>query len=321
MSERDQTERARVEEFLALDDDGLKSSLEAHFSGDGASREVAGFADLCRGALAPELCEHANEADERGSSVFRERRVAERVMARSTREDLRRRADVGLVIDFIGERLRQSALLRVAAALLLVQLTLVPLVALHLARDTGDRGLRFRLEPAPEVFESLPERDEDYEVEGGIGAVGDPLAVEDLLGELLTALVGTPSAEPVTDEGESLAALEAVLRGGRSLGERSGASPLVIWADLEARLILWQDGGGSSGLAKAIDDATAALAGADASGRALLTTALRRAAGMHLAVPALPESPGVVGVRGALGRCLEGIDDPVAERWRRALQR
>ncbi len=321
MSGRDDFERMDLEGFLELDDEALKSSLDSHFGAAGPSSGAAVFADLCRDALAPELGDAAGESGELGSRALRERRVAERVLARSTREDLRRRADVGLVIDFMAERLRQSALLRVAAALLLVQLTVVPLVALHLASESGDRGLRFRLEPAPEVFESLPERDEDYEVDGGIAAIGDPLAAEDLLGELLVHLPASAAPEPVTEEGASLAALEAALRGASSLDGLSGVSPLAVWADLEARLILWRDTGRSSGLARAIDQASAALETADADGRLLITVALRRAAAMHLAVAELPPLPEASNLRGALGRCLEGMDDPVAERWRRALQR
>lgn len=321
MSDRDRSGPQGLEQFMALDDQALESALDRQFGGDGASQEAAAFADLCRDALAPELGGPAGESGERGSQVLRERRVTERVLARSTREDLRRRADLGLVLDFMGERLRQSALLRVAAALLLVQLTLVPLVALHLASDSSDRGLRFRLEPAPEVFDSLPERDEDLEVDGGMAAIRDPLDAEDLLGELIDRLSGPEIPAPETEEGAALAALEAVLRGGTSLVERGGASPLAIWADLEARLILWQDIGRSSGLARAIDDASGAAEEADTDGRLLISAALRRAAGMHLAVAKLPAPLDTSSLRGALGRCLEAVDDPVAERWRRALER
>lgn len=320
MSDSNHVERAGLQRFLALDDEALEAALDSQFGGDETNQEAAAFADLCRDALAPELGEPVGESGELGTRALRERRVAERVFARSTREDLRRRADIGLVIDFMGDRLRQSALLRVAAALLVVQLTLVPLVALHLAGDSGERGLRFRLEPAPEVFESLPERDEDLEVDGGLDAMPDPLAAEDDLGELLSEL--TPAlVEPVTEEGASLAALEAVLRGSSSLEDRRGASPLALWADLEARLILWRDHGRATGLARSIDEASGALAGADAAGRQLIATALRRAAGMHLAVAELPVLPEPSSLRDALDRCLEGVDDPVAERWRRALQR
>ena len=104
---------------------------------------------------------------------------------------------------------------------------------------------------------------------------------------------------------------------------RSGEhpSPMVAWADLEARLILWQEGGRFSGLARSIDAATAALADADTDGHALLSFALRRAASFHLAVAPLPPAPESSNLRDALQRCLEGVNDPVAARWRRALQR
>lgn len=321
MTDRDQSERRDLEQFLALDDEGLMASLDAHFGEDGRGREASAFTEICRDAIAPELGQPTGSSGELVSRALRERRVAERVLARSTREDLRRRADLGLVVDFMAERLRQSALLRVAAALLLVQLTVVPLVALHLASESGDRGLQFRIEPAQEVFESLPERDEDYEVEGGLAAISDPLIADDLFGDVLASLATLEPVESVSAEGASLAALEAVLRGEISLGEAVGSSPVVAWADLEARLILWQEGGRFSGLARSIDAATAALADADTDGQALLSFALRRAASFHLAVAPLPPAPESLNLRDALQRCLEGLNDPVTARWRRALRR
>lgn len=321
MTDRSQSERNELEQFLGLDDEALMASLDAHFGGDAPDSGASVFSGVCRDALAPELGEPTGGSGELGSRVLRERRVAERVLVRSTREDLRRRADVGLVIDFMAERLRQSAVLRVAAALLLVQLTVVPLVAFHLAKDTTDRGLRFRLEPAPEVFESLPERDEDYEVDGGLAAIGDPFSEDRLFRDVLTGLSSVESVEPVTEEGAALLALEAVLRGGTSLGEVRGVSPLVVWADLEARLILWQEIGRSSGLARSIDAAIAALVNADADGQALISSALRRAAMLHLAVATLPPASQPSTLREALQRGLAGVDDPVVDRWRRSLER
>ena len=99
MSDRDRSGPQGLEQFMALDDQALESALDRQFGGDGASQEAAAFADLCRDALAPELGGPAGESGERGSQVLRERRVTERVLARSTREDLRRRADLGLVLD------------------------------------------------------------------------------------------------------------------------------------------------------------------------------------------------------------------------------
>lgn len=321
MTDRDRSERRDLEQFLALDDEGLMASLDAHFGEGERGREASAFTEICRDAIAPELGQPTGSSGELVSRALRERRVAERVLARSTREDLRRRADLGLVVDFMAERLRQSALLRVAAALLLVQLTVVPLVALHLASETGDRGLQFRIEPAQEVFESLPERDEDYEVDGGLAAIADPFLADDLFGALLAELSELEAVDPVTVEGAALAALEAVLRGETSPGETGGSSPVVAWADLEARLILWQEQGRFSGLARSIDSAFEALVDADADGRTLISAALRRAASVHLAVAPLPPATESSNLRAALQRSLEGVEDPVAARWRRALQR
>ena len=67
--------------------------------------------------------------------------------------------------------------------------------------------------------------------------------------------------------------------------------------------------------------AAAALVDADADGQALISAALRRAASVHLAVAPLPPAPESSNLRAVLQRSLEGLDDPVAARWRLALQR
>lgn len=320
MTERSSDHRPDLEAFLRLDDEALEAALDARFGDEGDEASTAAFAATCREALAPELGAPTGDLADRGSDALREKRVAERVLARSTREDLRRRADIGLVVDFVAERLRHSALLRVAAALLLVQLTVVPLVALHLASEPDDRGLQFRLEPAPEVFESLPERDEEAVV-GGSAELDEPVLADTFVGDLIASLPADLATGARTPVGRSLAGLEAVVRGADQLAPRDGGGTVAVWADLEARLLLWRDRGRSAGLARAIDDACVAFEEAGTDGQLLIGLALRRAASMHLAVADLPDAPIEGDWREALSRVLEDVDDPMAARWRRALGR
>lgn len=320
---------ARLRSFLSLDDEALAEALELRFGEDESSEvaSVEAFSEVCRAALAPELNarvaglgEGRLDGASRGSDALRERRIAERVLARTTREDLRRRADFGLVIDFVGERLRQSAWLRVAAALLLAQLTIVPLVAaFHFARQPERPDLQVRIEPAPEVYEALPERDEDAVVDGGSETVEDLEELPPMEAELRAALPADLPPGARTDEGRALAALESVLRGAQTLAPRRSSSPLALWADLEARVILWRDAGRSEGLAVAIDDVTAALEGASDRDRALLSAALETARSSQLHVAEIPSVE--LGWREALAASLDELDDPVARRWREALSR
>ena len=123
------------------------------------SDAVAELRGLCREALTGEP---AREATLQAS------RVAERVIGRTTREDLGRRGDLGLVLQFVGDRLRDSAVLRVAVAVLIVQVTVVPLVAWHLLKEAPRGGVRFVLEPAPErAFEEERPEEEGLSVVGG----------------------------------------------------------------------------------------------------------------------------------------------------------
>jgi len=81
------------------------------------------------------------------------RRVTRRVLARTTREQRGWRGDVQLVGDFVADRLRASAWLRVAAAALFVQVTVVPILAWHMLRDSNAGIFQLRIErraPAPE---------------------------------------------------------------------------------------------------------------------------------------------------------------------------
>ena len=62
-------------------------------------------------------------------------RLAERILARTTREDLGWRGDWRLLRGFVGQRLRSSGVLRFAAASLLVHLLALPVLAWLAFRD------------------------------------------------------------------------------------------------------------------------------------------------------------------------------------------
>jgi hypothetical protein len=121
---------------------------------------LQGLRDLCVSALREEPSAEAQ---------LQARRVAQRVLKRTTREDLGRRGDLGVILEFIGDRLRDSVVLRVAVAALVVQVTVVPIVAWHLLTEPTRGGVRFVLEPDPEegIFDEVPAEEEPLSVVGG----------------------------------------------------------------------------------------------------------------------------------------------------------
>lgn len=130
----------------------LDAALETPPGGEAAGSEAL---DDLRARCSEALTERS-AADE-----ARARRVERAILARTTREDLSRRRDLGLVLDFFADRLRESALLRVAAAAFLVNITLVPLVAYHLVGEADRPQLTIRLGDGAleELEEELPSRD------------------------------------------------------------------------------------------------------------------------------------------------------------------
>ena len=128
--------------------DLLSAIDEALGEGDGATQTES---DAVLRALRGR-CIDAFPTTTSASEEFRVRRVANSVLRRTTREDLSPRGDLGLMLDFAAERLRDSAVLRVAVALLVVQLTLVPLIA-YAMRRTDPPVLHLRFEDQTRVLE------------------------------------------------------------------------------------------------------------------------------------------------------------------------
>lgn len=85
--------------------------------------------------------------------------LQERILARTTREDLSWRGDWRLLAGFVRERLERSLLLRVAAASLLIHLVAAPVVAWMLWRDAPARPHFWTAieRPAPLIDELEPE--------------------------------------------------------------------------------------------------------------------------------------------------------------------
>ncbi|MEM9799855.1 MAG: hypothetical protein AAGA20_05975 [Planctomycetota bacterium] len=252
-----------------------------------------------RAALEP------SDGGERASEALREARVARRVLQRTTREDLGRRGDLGLLVEFVGDRLRDSALLRLAAAMVIVQLTLVPLVAWQLLRTPEPDGFQARLEPAAPDFENeAPSEEEALEVVGGSesSSLGGRLAMlrfQESLDESRGALRGiadrlerTRTPLPRTAIGRDLASLAAGRAQSGTLRTELDESFVGALVRVEAGLSQLGDGGTWVGLPEALDQ-LAALVGDEnrsARERALAVRAFSHARHLGLAVPAESEA-------------------------------
>ncbi|MEM9380914.1 MAG: hypothetical protein AAGB93_13255 [Planctomycetota bacterium] len=313
MSERANDRRADVEE-RAIDVVFDVDPQSASEGGDALTAELDAMRALreeVREALVDEPSRGEGAAAERASETLRAQRVTRRVLARSTREDLGRRGDVGLVVEFVGARLRESALLRIAAAMLLIQLTLVPLVAWHVLRTPEREVFEMRIEPRPEVVDDAPAEER---LDGEPGA-GEPAELEDALGGLrlvesfarsrdLLRSAARTAAETTTPHSpldRTLAALgglsldrpvdgrgDAALDVGRGVGEVVAFGAAV--ADVELRLQRFDDSGAWRGLAEALEALAARVRGADVDPRGveLVRRAFAHAQLLGVATPALP---------------------------------
>lgn len=110
---------------------------------DGEARarlvELERFLATCRSALGEEGAAASTSA------------LAERVLGRTTREDLSWRGDLRLVGTYVRDRLRGSLLLRVAAASLLVHVAALPVLA-YLAFFSPEPRVRIGFVPWEEQY-------------------------------------------------------------------------------------------------------------------------------------------------------------------------
>jgi hypothetical protein len=314
--------------------DALESELTGAASGDWTA-----LASRTRSAHEP-----------RTADTLQAERVAQRVLAQTTREDLRRRGDVGVLLRFVGDRLRDSALLRVAAALLIVQVTLVPLVAWQMWKTPHSGIFQTGIEPSSEELAQALEDLPADELAGDLGQQVDPIgsrldreSLEEGAAEAAAVLDRLPAdlpqgVVPSTSGGRALAAMTRLAGRERctdedtelaaSLGLPDASYESIVVA--EARLYLLACGGGWDGLLDSLDHLSATSSQQVAS-QALAARTIRRAETMGVAVSSLGESlidaSGDRWQRGGrdwliqLGQALqtEVPDDPYVAAWLEAI--
>ena len=254
-------------------------ALEAILTGNGeASRDVelGDLVDRMRSAFA------GSEEGAKTADAFQARRVAQRVLTKTTREDMRRRGDIGVILRFAGDRLRDSALLKVAAALLIVQLTLVPLVAWQIWRTPHSGVFQTGIEPSVEelaqALEDLPADELDGDLGEDtvpLGTVLDREALElgaaeaaSVLNLLPAKLASAPS--PTTSAGRALAAMTLLASREHCTAEDTAlaagleppAGPFESIVFAEAHLYLLGCGGGWEGLLEALEHVVVMSSGA-----------------------------------------------------------
>ena len=148
----------RIEELL--------SSTSLPPDASDADRELHVFLHACR---------EAEQADRNVNTA----QLIERTLNSSTRQDLSWRGDVMDTARFFRDRLRASAVLRLAAASLLLHVAALPVVALYVLTEEPEVP-RFSVEvgarPAP--FEEADEREPEAELE-----IEEPRLVDELLAQ------------------------------------------------------------------------------------------------------------------------------------------
>jgi hypothetical protein len=155
---------------LRLDEERLELLLsldKCPEHADEESRELFGFVQACR--------EVANAPSNTELLVSRSLSI-------STREDLSWRGDVRDLTRFVGDRLRSSAALRLAAASLLLHLAALPVVAFYVLTEepaVPEFAVDVSNRSAPFDAEESPEPDHGLEIADPIGA--DTLLVDNSL--------------------------------------------------------------------------------------------------------------------------------------------
>lgn len=274
----------------------------------GASSGAAGDLAALRGLK--DLCARALTEDAPLEAELQARRVARRVLSRTTREDLGRRGDLGVVLEFFGDRLRDSVLLRVAVAALVVQVTIVPLVAWHLLSEPTRGGVRFVLEPTPDVdiLDEFPAEVEPFGVVGGsnwwelegaepwVQADADFAGARGLVQQVRSSLAGS-LAQPTSSTGVALADLTGLVQASGVVVRSTEDGPVPMLDSVllaEAALERIQGGGAWAGVGETLESVgqtltlqRAAVDSAPPGPVAVLASrTLARAAALGLVAPA-----------------------------------
>ncbi|MBM3989676.1 MAG: hypothetical protein FJ298_01570 [Planctomycetes bacterium] len=162
-------EQTLLEAALDPQAHALRAQVHSCAQCSSALRKLGAFADDLRLQLLAEPAAQARTA----------RVLSERVLARTTREDLSRGGDLRLVARFALERVRSSSALRLAAALLVAHLFALPVLAwivLRAPRRTGEFQTRIET-PSEPYFSGEGEREPDL-VPNTPLPEGEPRAVE-----------------------------------------------------------------------------------------------------------------------------------------------
>jgi len=252
----DETRRAD-EELLAwlLDEDtrGRTPRAELEAQGEQVAERLGdwdAFVQRCRVEL----------AEDASADVAQTSGLEERILARTTREDVSWRGDWRLLRGFLGQRLGASVVLRVVAASLLVHIAALPVLAYYtyLAPEpetviqfdlpVGEAELPFRdaePEPQPEVDEielsglplddpaALPKADALYRERLAAGVESQDALSSALLAEAL--LDATEAGEGDREElAGALERLERAVRGSALTDEAPALRALLASAWLRA---------------------------------------------------------------------------------------
>ena len=156
-----------------LSQDELLDLLLAHRSADvgpcarcaSAAAELAAFLERCRASAAPFGAGGLGGSSDAGHAgwVASDRAPGDsalvtRILARTTREDLGWRGDLGLLAGFLRQRFSASRALRLLAASLAVHLLVLPLCAwLALRSQAPEPTLLVHVEPREQALPDVPE--------------------------------------------------------------------------------------------------------------------------------------------------------------------
>lgn len=146
-----------LEAVLDSSASALRAELAACAECSRRAAELESFASHLRGTLL--------DAPETELASRSEQRFAERILARTTREDLSRKGDLDLMVRFAVERLRASPALRVAAAVIVVHLCALPVLAWIVLRAPARQGVfTSGIEAPPPAFPAESEREPEREI-------------------------------------------------------------------------------------------------------------------------------------------------------------
>lgn len=130
--------------------------------------ELQTFFATCRAEFAPE------------PGLAADRALAERVLARTTRQDLSWHGELRLVRSFVNDRLGASTVLKLVAASLLLHVLALPVVAWVLLTSDPEDGFFIR-------FEDRPDPVAEEVAEPMIVLPDERATIEDLLGDPIPA--------------------------------------------------------------------------------------------------------------------------------------